>query len=146
MFQGLTELSLDSKGRLAIPTRHRDALASAGSLVLTAHPDGCLLIYPRLAWEPIVSRVQQLSSFDKGARLWQRLLTGHALEVAPDAQGRILISPELRKFAGLKKNAMLAGQLNHFELWDIDLWESMIAEGRAVASSTSPPGTENFSL
>ena len=146
MFQGAIELSLDAKGRLAVPTRHRDALASAGGVVLTAHPDGCLLLYPRLAWEPIVSRIQQLSSFDKSARLWQRLLTGHALDVAPDAQGRILISPELRKFAEMKKNVMLIGQGSHFELWDSQRWEAMLAAGLAEAASAPPPGTENFSL
>ena len=77
MFQGATELSLDAKGRLAVPTRYRDALLSGGrSVVLTAHPDSCLLLYPLVAWEPIGERIQSLSSFNEQARRWQRLLVG----------------------------------------------------------------------
>jgi len=76
LLQGATELSLDAKGRLAVPTRYRDALLSGGrAVVLTAHPDSCLLLYPRVAWEPIGAKVQALSSFNEQARWWQRLLS-----------------------------------------------------------------------
>ena len=147
MFQGASELSLDAKGRLAVPTRHRDALQSGGAaVVLTAHPDGCLLLYPRLSWEPIGARVQTLSSFNEQARWWQRLLVGFAEELEPDAQGRILVSPALRKFASLKKDVMLVGQGSHFELWDVDLWNEMLQKAITQAASSPPPGTENFSL
>lgn len=146
MFQGATELSLDAKGRLALPTRHRDALTSAGGVVITAHPDGCLLLYPRLAWEPIGSRLQSLSSFNAQARWWQRLLVGHAEEMQPDAQGRILISPALRKRASLAKNVMFIGQGSHFEIWDAGLWEERLGQAMGEVSAAPPPGTENFSL
>lgn len=147
MFQGANELSLDAKGRLAVPTRYRDALQSGGAaVVLTAHPDGCVLLYPRLAWEPIGARVQSLSSFNEQVRSWQRLLVGFAEELEPDAQGRILVSPALRKFASLKKDVMLVGQGSHFELWDVELWNGMLAKAIAQAASSPPPGTENFSL
>lgn len=147
MFQGATELSVDAKGRLAVPTRHRDALSSGGGgMVQTAHPDGCVLLYPRLAWEPIGSRIQSLSSFNEQARWWQRLLVGYAEEFELDAQGRILLSPALRKFASLKKDVILVGQGSHFELWDVEIWESKLKAAREQASSTPPPGTENFSL
>ena len=147
MFQGASSLTLDAKGRLAVPTRHRDALQSGGSaVVLTAHPDGCLLLYPRLAWEPIGARVQALSSFNEQARWWQRLLVGFAEELEPDAQGRILVSPALRKFASLKKDVMLVGQGSHFELWDVATWEEKRTQAQALAASTPPPGTDNFTL
>ena len=147
MFQGATELSLDAKGRLGVPTRHREALASAnGTVVLTAHPDGCLLLYPQLAWEPIGARVQSLSSFNEQARWWQRLLLGHAEEFQLDGQGRILLSPALRKYAGLKKSVMLVGQGSHFEVWDAERWESRLSQAASQASSAPPPGVENFSL
>lgn len=147
MFQGATELSIDAKGRLAVPTRHRDALVSSGgAVVLTAHPDRCVLLYPRLAWEPIGSRIQALSSFNDQARMWQRLLVGHAEEINLDAQGRILVSPALRKFAGIKKDVMLIGQGSHFELWDVAAWEEKLAHAMSQAGSAPPPGTENFSL
>ena len=147
MFQGATELSLDAKGRLAVPTRHRDALVSGGSaVVLTAHPDGCVLLYPQLAWEPISSRIQSLSSFNEVARSWQRLLVGFAEELPLDGQGRILVSPALRKFGSLKKNVMLVGQGSHFEIWDVEAWDAKLAQAMITAVSTPPPGTENFSL
>lgn len=148
MFQGATELSLDAKGRLAVPTRHRDALVSGGggAIVLTAHPDGCVLLYPRLSWEPISSRIQSLSSFNEVARSWQRLLVGFAEELPLDAQGRILVSPALRKFGNLKKNVMLVGQGSHFELWNVEAWDAKLAQAMSTAVSTPPPGTENFSL
>jgi MraZ protein len=147
LFQGATELSLDAKGRLAVPTRHRDALQSGGrAVVLTAHPDSCLLLYPKLAWEPIGARLQALSSFNEQARWWQRLLVGFAEEFEVDAQGRILISPALRKFADLKKDVMLVGQGSHFEIWDVAAWEERLRGALSQVGTNPPPGTENFSL
>ena len=115
-------------------------------MVLTAHPDSCLLLYPRVAWEPIGAKVQALSSFNEQARWWQRLLVGFAEEIEPDSQGRILISPALRKFAGLKKDVMLVGQGSHFEIWDIAAWEERLSHGLTQVGANPPPGTENFSL
>jgi MraZ protein len=147
LLQGASQLSLDDKGRLTVPTRYRDALLSGGrAVVLTAHPDSCLLLYPRLAWEPIGARVQGLSSFNEQARWWQRLLVGFAEELELDAQGRILVSPSLRKFASLKKDVMLVGQGSHFEIWDVDAWEDKLSQALAHAASSPPPGTENFTL
>ena len=147
MLQGASQLSLDDKGRLAVPTRYRDALISNGrAVVLTAHPDTCLLLYPRFAWEPIRARIQDLPSFDPKARWWQRLLVGHAEELELDAQGRILVSPALRKFASLRKDVMLVGQGSHFEIWDVAAWDEKLAAALTDTASSSPPGTENFSL
>ena len=146
VFQGASELNLDGKNRLAVPTKHRDALASGGGVVVTAHPDGCVLLYTRLAWEPIRTRVQALPSFNEQARAWQRLLVGFAEEVELDSAGRILLSPALRKFADLQKQVMLVGQGTHFELWDAEAWEQKLAAAMATASANPPPGTESFSL
>ena len=67
MYRGVTLLNLDGKSRVAVPTKYREALLteSKGSVVLTAHPHGCLLLYPQVAWEPIQNKIMQLSSFDK---------------------------------------------------------------------------------
>jgi MraZ protein len=147
VFQGATELSLDAKGRLAVPMRHREALASGnGRVVLTAHPDGCLLLYPQVAWDPIRTKVQALPSFNDQARWWQRLLVGFAEEIELDASGRILISPALRKLANLQKQVMLVGQGMRFELWDVESWEKKLAVAMAVAGTAPPPGSENFTL
>jgi MraZ protein len=147
VFQGATELSLDAKGRLAVPTRHRDALASgSGKVVLTAHPDGCLLLYPHLSWEPLRAKLQSLSNFNEQARWWQRLLLGFAEELEPDGSGRILISPALRKLAGLQKQVMLVGQGSRFEVWDLERWEEKLGQAMQMAATSPPPGTEGFAL
>ena len=116
MFRGATSLNLDAKGRLVVPSRHRDALMnqSAGQLVLTAHPHRCLLLYPQPAWEPIQAKIMSLSSFDRQSSALQRLLVGYAEDMEMDSAGRLLVSPALREFAQLEKSAMLVGQGSHF--------------------------------
>ena len=147
MFQGATALNLDAKGRLAVPTRHRDGLLSAGSnkQVLTAHPHRCILLYPAPAWEPIRARIMSFSSFDAQASLWKRLLVGFAEEVELDASGRLLISPELRKFASFDKEVMMVGQGSHFEIWSQEAWEKQL-DLLSASTDKLPAGMENFAL
>jgi MraZ protein len=145
VFQGASELSLDAKGRIAVPTKYRDALQS-GKVVLTAHPDRCLLLYTRTAFEPIAAKISQLSSFNEQARWWQRLLVGYAEELELDGSGRILLSPALRKFADLKSKLMLVGQGSHFEIWDVKTWDQKLDEAMNTAAGSPPPGTDNFAL
>ena len=97
MFRGITQLSLDAKGRLAIPARYRGELMSSctGHLIVTVDPSKCLLIYPQPAWEPIEQKLNNLSSFDSKTRNLQRLLVGNASDVEMDAAGRILLPPPL---------------------------------------------------
>ena len=130
MFQGSSALTLDAKGRLSIPARHRDALMSQveGRLTLTRHPDGCLLIYPRPVWE--VKRAE-IAALPMAARPLQRLLLGGANDVEIDGSGRVLVSPELRNAAGLTKEVMLLGMGSHFELWDAAAWAAREAEDLA---------------
>ncbi len=147
MFQGAAALSLDAKGRLTVPTRHRDALLEKSSpphLVLTAHPDGCLLLYPTSAWGPIRARVMAFPALDARFSVWKRLLVGFAEEVEIDAAWRVLISPELRKFAALEKQVMLVGQGSHFEIWNQDTWEKQLQQ--LTAQTQLPPGMEDFAL
>ena len=124
MFRGVTKVTLDAKGRLAIPTRYRERLGSRcdGQLVATVDRDYCLLIYPLPDWEEIERKLVRLPSLNKQARRLQRLMVGHATEVDIDGHGRILLSRELREFAGLERQAVLIGQGNKFELWDEDRW------------------------
>ncbi|HUU73922.1 MAG TPA: division/cell wall cluster transcriptional repressor MraZ [Burkholderiales bacterium] len=147
MFQGASGLNLDAKGRLAVPTRHREPLqaGSSGKLVLTAHPHKCLLLYPASAWEPIRARIMTFSSFDPQLTLWKRLLVGFAEELELDGSGRLLISPALRKFAGLEKQLMLVGQGSHFELWSQEAWDRQLEQIETGADKL-PAGMENFAL
>lgn len=125
MFRGIHALTLDAKGRLAIPSKHRDALAAQclGRLVCTIDPDSrCLWLYPLPAWEEIEHILDRLPSLDQTVRRMQRLLIGHATECDLDAQGRLLLPPPLREFAALDKHAVLIGQGKKFEIWDEAQW------------------------
>jgi len=124
VFRGATKVTIDAKGRLAIPTRYRERIAARcdGQLVTTVDKDYCLLIYPFPDWEEIERKLMRLPSLDKKSRRLQRLMVGHATEVEVDGHGRILLSRELREFAGLERQAVLMGQGNKFELWDDKRW------------------------
>jgi MraZ protein len=145
-FHGAAVITLDAKGRIAIPTRHRDALLEGSdALVLTAHPDGCALIYPMSAWESVRERVEGFPSFHPQASWWKRLLLGFEEHVTPDGSGRVLLSPALRQHAKLEREAMMVGQGRYFELWDSGVWSAKL--GQALAgNSAPPPGMEDFSL
>ena len=148
MFQGATQLSLDVKGRLVVPAGHREALLvqAEGRLVVTAHPHRCLLLYPRPQWEAIRERIMSYSSLERQTSMLQRLLVGHAKDVEMDASGRLLIAPELRRFAGLDKQVMLVGQGGHFEVWAMDAWEKQVEQIISLGDNLLPPGMESFSL
>ena len=148
MFRGATSLNLDDKGRLGIPAKHRDALQTqcGGHLVLTAHPHRCLLLYPQPAWDPIQAKMMSLSSFDKQSSALQRLLVGYAEDLELDNSGRLLVSPVLRKFAGLEKQIMLVGQGSHFELWNMDAWQAQLERLTDGEEMILPAELEGFSL
>ncbi len=147
MFQGAAALNLDAKGRLAIPARHRDALAiEDGQVVLTAHPHGCLLVYPVPAWIPIRDKVLSASSFDLQSAQLKRLLVGFAQEETLDAAGRVLIASSLRRFAELEKQVWLVGQGSHFELWSDAGWQRQQEAMLALAKSDLPAGFESLAL
>lgn len=148
MFRGATNLSMDAKGRLAVPARHRDTLLAqcAGNLILTAHPHRCLLLYPQPAWEPIQAKMMALSSFDKQSSGLQRLLVGYAEDIALDSAGRLLVSQSLRDFAGLEKDVMLVGQGGHFEMWNVEAWRKQLDSVISNDSIEMPAELEGFSL
>lgn len=124
MFRGATKVTLDAKGRLAIPTRYRDRILSRsnGEIVVTVDRDYCLLIYPYPDWEEIERKLIRLPTMNKQARRLQRLMVGYATEMELDGNGRILISKELREFANLDRQAILLGQGKKFELWNDKSW------------------------
>ena len=148
MFRGVTQLSLDAKGRLAIPARYRSELMStcSGHLIVTVDPSKCLLIYPQPAWEPIEQKLNNLSSFNPKIRSLQRLLVGNASDVEMDTTGRILVSPPLRQFAGLSKDVVLVGQGAKFELWDEEQWNLQIENALSFKEDDMPIELEGFSL
>ena len=148
MFQGAAALTLDAKGRLAIPARHRDALAkiAGNELVLTAHPHRCLLIYPAPAWGPIRDKVLAGSSLDQRSALFKRLLVGFVRDEQMDSAGRVLIAPELLNFAQLEKQVHLVGQGDHFELWSDAGWQQQQEVFLGMGDQSLPPGLEDLAL
>lgn len=121
MFQGETAITIDDKGRLAIPTAYRDLVARecANRLVITYNPyeQGCLWLYPQAQWETVRDQVNALSTARRVHRNLQLKLVGAATAVEPDGNGRVLLPASHRHAAGLEKKAVLLGMGGRFELW-----------------------------
>ncbi|KFD20636.1 MULTISPECIES: division/cell wall cluster transcriptional repressor MraZ [Tatumella] len=131
MFRGATQVNLDGKGRIAVPTRYREILIgeSQGQMVCTIDlHQPCLLLYTLPEWEVIERKLSRLSTMNPAERRVQRLLLGHASECQMDNAGRLLLASTLRQHAGLQKEIMLVGQFNKFELWDKPAWYQQIRE------------------
>lgn len=141
-FQGTSALALDAKGRLTVPSRHRDVLQalSAGQLTLTKHPEGCLLVFPRPVWEGFREKVAALPMQAAG---WKRIFLGSAMDVEVDSASRVLISPELREAAGLVRDVHLVGMGTHLELWDA---ARRAANEAAVLEQPMPEVLQDFSF
>ena len=142
MFQGASALTLDAKGRMSVPSRHREALQqqAEGRVTLTKHPDGCLLLFPRPEWENFREKIAQLPM---DAHWWRRIFLGNASDVDVDSAGRVLVSPELRLAAGLEKEIILLGMGSHFELWDA---QTYAAKEQAAMAQGMPDALKNFTF
>jgi MraZ protein len=120
MFQGETAITVDDKGRMAIPTAYRDEVARGGNrLVVTYNPyeTGCLWLYPEAAWQAVRDQVVALPNAKRVHRNLQLKLVGAATVVEPDGNARILLPQTHRAAAGLERKAVLLGMGNKFELW-----------------------------
>lgn len=121
MFQGETAITIDDKGRLAIPTGYRDVVARecGNRLVITYNPfeSGCLYLYPQPVWEAVRDQVNQLPRVKKNSRLLQLKLVGAASFVEPDGSGRVNVPASHRNAVGIEKKAVLVGMGDKFELW-----------------------------
>ena len=150
MFRGANNLTLDVKGRLAMPTRYRERLQErcGGKLVVTVDRDQCLLIYPFPDWEDIERKLMKLPSLNPQARRLQRLMVGHATELDLDGNGRILLPPSLREYGLLTRDVMLIGQGLRFELWDETRWNERRDEWLTSeeAATDLPAELEKLSL
>ena len=154
MFRGITAVSLDAKGRLAMPARQRDLLLEneeIAQLVVTIDTQSpCLLLYPIQEWEVIEAKLEALPSFNPATRRLQRLLMGHASELEMDSQGRILIPQLLRDYTKLDKRVMVVGQGQKFELWSDTVWDAerevWLAEDKEMKEQGLPPELQHISL
>jgi len=142
-FRGVSNLSLDAKGRIVLPARYRDRLLEIcqSQLIVTIDTDQpCLLIYPLPEWEQIEEKIEALPSFNPATRRIQRLLIGHATEVEVDTNGRMLLSNPLREYARLGKKVVLIGQGKKFELWDELLWAERMQSWLEESGADEMPG------
>jgi len=150
LFRGVSAINLDTKGRIAVPTKYRDRLSEYcdGQMVVTVDRDRCLLLYPLPDWEEIERKLVHLPSLNKQARSVQRLLMGYATECELDGQGRILLPLPLRVFAELNKHIVLIGQGRKFEIWDEARWNDQCAQWLVSdrrADETLPDELESLS-
>ncbi len=151
MFRGINRLNLDAKGRLAIPTRYREELQQCceSELIVTVDLEKCLLIYPLPDWKDIEQQLMNLPSLNEAARMLQRLMVGHATEAFMDTQGRVVVPPPLREFAGLQKQVVMIGQGARFELWDETRWNAKREtwlENADLGQLQLPSGLDNLSI
>lgn len=133
MFRGISSISLDAKGRIAIPTRYREELQECceRQMVVTVAVDdkctgeaGCLWLYPLPEWEKLEQTISKLPTLNPMAGKLRRFLIGYASECEMDTQGRLLLPEKLRDYADMQKNIVLIGQLNKFEIWNETAWQA----------------------
>lgn len=150
MFRGASALTLDAKGRMAVPAKYRQRLMDLcqGQLILTMYQDPCVFLYPLPEWEQVEQRLSDLSALDEAAQAIRRLMIGHATDVEMDSAGRLLVPPVLRELAQLDKDVMLIGQGDRFEIWSARTWseQRQIWRDKASRLDTSQLSAELKSL
>ncbi len=133
MFRGSFEHAIDDKGRLSIPARYREILKRRREReLILVDPlfDACIVAYPIKTWQQIEQNLLSNGNADKKFREYARLISAHAVESAIDSQGRILIPPQLREKADLRRDVVIVGVLDKIEIWNGERWASFCAQER----------------
>jgi transcriptional regulator MraZ len=142
MFLGEYDHNMDDKGRLAVPARFREDLGDG--VVITRGFDRCLMGFPRAMWEQLAGQVSALSLGQGDARNLRRLLFSSAADIQLDRQGRVLIPQNLRDYAGLNEQVIVAGLNTHFEIWSRERWREVLdgldVNGSAIAEQLAALG------
>ena len=149
MSRGINVISLDAKGRLALPVRYRETIAqrSAGQLVVTAHQfDTCLVLYLLPEWEEAERKVAALPDGNLAVRNIKRRFIGQACDLEIDANGRVLLPAKLREFAGLEKKVVMIGVRNRFEIWSEEAWDRTQDLSATVDETALPDFMQELSL
>ncbi len=121
MFMGEYNHTVDTKGRLIVPSKFRELLGD--EFVVTKGLDGCLFVYSGDEWKLMETKFREVSQFSKEARKFARFFFAGAATCEVDKQGRVLLPANLREFAGIEKEVVLAGVVNHIEIWSKDRWQ-----------------------
>ena len=126
MFLGTFTQKLDDKGRLILPAKFRDQLGDG--LVITRQQERCLAVWPTAVFQAEVERAAAGPSTSRGVREYQRMVASGASDESPDSQGRVVVPPSLRQYAGLSKEIVVIGAINRLEVWDAAKWAEYSAE------------------
>jgi len=143
MFRGSFEHSVDTKGRVSVPSKFRDLLTERydGKMVLVMDFDQCLTVYPLEEWEKIEEKIKALPTMQKEVKDFVRFVYSTATECELDKQGRILIPPALRESARINKNVLLVGIINKIEIWDKAVWGARSSQnGEAIGEALASLG------
>ncbi|XZG70604.1 division/cell wall cluster transcriptional repressor MraZ [Chitinibacteraceae bacterium HSL-7] len=137
MFSGVSTITIDSKGRMAIPAKQRDLLAALGhkklwlTLNLTgSNPTGSLALYTEAEWQRVCAQINATPG--QQGQVLKRTLIGHSEEIELDGSGRMLLSANLRRLSGLEKSVAFVGVGNRFEIWDEARWSALNDEVLAL--------------
>jgi MraZ protein len=129
MFLGEHQHSLDAKGRVILPARFREQLE--GGAVMAKALDGCLAVYPLAEFEQVAERARDAARGGKAGRHAARTFFTSAVDFIPDKQGRVAVPANLREFAGLTRDVVVAGMYHRIEIWDADRFRERDREGDA---------------
>lgn len=140
MFIGEYTHTIDDKGRMAVPSKMRSQLGSGA--VVTRGIDNCLWVFPKKEWLALAEKLATLPLTDANSRAFSRLMLAGAMEVEFDSQGRALLPSYLRTYAGLKKNAVIAGLYNRLEVWDQSAWQTYKAKTEKATDQIAKHMTE----
>lgn len=130
MFRGTFEHTVDDKGRVSVPVRFREILMASNDdrVVITNYVIGlvrCLDVYPYAAWVDLEERLRQKPQFDQNVLHFQNYYLAAAHDCVLDKQGRILLPPSLREYAGLKKDVVFTSASGKFRIWDREQWKQV---------------------
>jgi len=138
MFRGRFEYTIDDKGRTSLPAKFREVLSANYDerLILTTF-DNCLWAYPVQEWSVIEEKIAALPQFKSEVKALQRVFVSGAVECTLDKQGRLVIPPTLRDYAGLKKDILFVGMTKRIEIWSKEKWSSVFSIAQEKIDSSS---------
>lgn len=135
MFLGTHAPRLDDKGRLFLPAKYRDELA--GGVVITKGQERCLYVFPEAEFQRITEALRTAPVTAKAVRDYSRVFFASASDEIPDKQGRIMIPPGLRSYAGLSRDCAVIGANTRLEIWDSAAWETYLEQQEPAFSELS---------
>ncbi len=138
MFTGHYINSIDSKGRVSVPSSFRQDINSQNfnSLILTTHFDGCLYAYTPESWKEILDKISKLPQSKKEVKAYQRFVISSAVECQLDKLGRILIPQKHREFVKIKKEILFAGVGTRIEVWSKEVWDKILEDSKDILENS----------